>query len=357
LLRGDADVCRSLAYYAELRAALALLATAGIGVFDRDHFVVDGSKKVSRLPCTFGTHVATWLILKQWAQTPDAVTILSETIRPAGEALGDWIKASPIGLAWQPIGSNWLMQLGLDIELLARDREARNEASYRPTRLESRDMAEARVASLFVRELWRVFEPTPIAPFTILDQHLLRTSLETAFRAAVGGSIRSGLNASKFEEMVRAAVRSNVRSPHLERGYAEFLLRQAEPDDSLLIRYSRCDKSPRHPMHHLHVLSRAALLLRIATGASRKLLADAGIALGQLGFWWGELGLTHALWEDELPPHQFVDLWADVSDALDRVEAWEQGSGKHTYFSLSRDCAGALGSLSTGEAVALWGLA
>jgi hypothetical protein len=46
-LRGDGNVSRHLGYYAELRAALGLLASEGIGVFDRNHFVVDRQKSAT----------------------------------------------------------------------------------------------------------------------------------------------------------------------------------------------------------------------------------------------------------------------------------------------------------------------
>lgn len=48
LLRGDPHRCRHLAYYAELRAAMSLLATEGIGVFRNRHFVINGPNSVLR---------------------------------------------------------------------------------------------------------------------------------------------------------------------------------------------------------------------------------------------------------------------------------------------------------------------
>ncbi len=44
LLRGDPHRARHLAYYAELRGAMSLLASNGIGVFNKQHFVIDGAQ-------------------------------------------------------------------------------------------------------------------------------------------------------------------------------------------------------------------------------------------------------------------------------------------------------------------------
>src|SRR5438067_355249 len=56
LLRGDPHRCRHLAYYAELRAAMSLLAADGIGIFNNTHFVFDGPNSVTRLPRNYNTH-------------------------------------------------------------------------------------------------------------------------------------------------------------------------------------------------------------------------------------------------------------------------------------------------------------
>src|SRR6266540_3509352 len=76
-LRGDPDTARHLAYYAELRAAVSLLASAGLGIFDRDHFVLDASGSVRQFAERLGTHVATWEVLTCWAGLPVAGDLLT----------------------------------------------------------------------------------------------------------------------------------------------------------------------------------------------------------------------------------------------------------------------------------------
>src|SRR5690349_10494850 len=44
-LSGDIDVARHLAYYAELRAAMSLLGTEGIGIFHNRHICIDAANR------------------------------------------------------------------------------------------------------------------------------------------------------------------------------------------------------------------------------------------------------------------------------------------------------------------------
>src|SRR5262249_16005771 len=56
LLRGDPHRAIHLAYYGELRAAMSILATEGIGVFNRNHFVVTGLNSVVPIAGQIHTH-------------------------------------------------------------------------------------------------------------------------------------------------------------------------------------------------------------------------------------------------------------------------------------------------------------
>ena len=80
-LRGDPDTARHLVYYAELRAAMAMLATEGIGYFSRLHFSIDKQQKAS-IGARTGTHVATWAILEEWAFRNQAADLLGGSLPP-----------------------------------------------------------------------------------------------------------------------------------------------------------------------------------------------------------------------------------------------------------------------------------
>ena len=83
VVRGDTNTARHLAYYAELRAAMSLLASAGIGVLNNTHVVIDNNGQAHEFPdhpdrC--GTHVFTWLALENWSSTQQAANLLGEII-------------------------------------------------------------------------------------------------------------------------------------------------------------------------------------------------------------------------------------------------------------------------------------
>jgi hypothetical protein len=72
LMSGDAHRALHLAYYAELRAAVSLLAGAGIGVFHREHFIVSAANTTTRLQSKLGTHQIAWDALELWSLQPSS---------------------------------------------------------------------------------------------------------------------------------------------------------------------------------------------------------------------------------------------------------------------------------------------
>jgi hypothetical protein len=95
LMRGDPHRSRHLAYYAELRAALSLLASEGIGIFQNQHFVFDGQNSVSRLQTGKQTHQVVWNCLECWAQQKRSGSLFARIITPYGRTLDEWL--APLG--------------------------------------------------------------------------------------------------------------------------------------------------------------------------------------------------------------------------------------------------------------------
>src|SRR5579871_4913714 len=84
LLQGDPHRARHLAYYAELRAAMAVLATEGVGIFKNKHFVIDGPNCVMRLDTKKGTHEVVWDCLEYWSRQRRSGDVFAELIAPYG---------------------------------------------------------------------------------------------------------------------------------------------------------------------------------------------------------------------------------------------------------------------------------
>src|SRR5207249_131302 len=120
-LRGDVISCRHLAYYSELRAAMAILATQGVGVFDRRHYIVDRARKVAHIPKTDSTHILAWKALSYWSDLKRSSELLEQIITPGGLSISEWQSGIFSGASFRAVGRTWLRMWGLDIQRCAAD--------------------------------------------------------------------------------------------------------------------------------------------------------------------------------------------------------------------------------------------
>ena len=174
-MSGDPDAARHLGYYAELRAAMSVLAGNGIGVFDRKHIIVIAPQKCLLVPKQISTHIFAWEALKAWAISQKGHDTLFQVIRPGGLPLQDWLDQFSSGHSF--IASEWLQQWGLDLSRLTKDRDARNLASYRPTVFTSPGPQPIGNTMEAILRFWEICEPGAFGGFPVLDLHLLRRSL------------------------------------------------------------------------------------------------------------------------------------------------------------------------------------
>ena len=352
-LMGDVFSARHLGYYAELRAAMAILATQGIAVLNHLHFVLTSPTSVKKVKTSEGTHSFAWQALQWWAGQPASSVAIGQSIRPYQIDLSSWISNTPGYGSWAPQAKDWILQFGLDLKVAADDQISRNEASYRPTRILSLKRVDTRASAEFAVALWLSLEPTP-SGFERLDLHFLRHSFEKAFTSVKGRSPASSSSAfgSSVDDLLKANGVVEPRHAYLH----DFLTRQSEPQDLALLRNAAIASTRADPTHHLHVLSRATLLLVLAASATRRLFWSANIPLESSAFWWGLLGLDRGLWQQAPQPDDLLDYWADVKVELDELQAWLRG-GSSTRHELISDCPRSLARLSQMELVALWGMA
>lgn len=352
----DADATRHLAYYAELRAAMSLLATEGIGVFYRRQFVVEAPLGCEELR-SGGTHEFVWLALEHWSGLPRSAELLATVIRPGGVPLEDWLQHFRGAVAsWLPIGTDWLRSWGLDLKRLSEDRDARNEASYRPTRLKSKRFLHVPESSAFMRNLWTMCEPYGASRFEPIDRHLLRTSVERAFNAETGKEPAE--DAPGFSKRVDSMVKAVAPGGPSHERWKRFLTRRDDPDDSAVTAEASGDVTAEHPGHHVQVMARAMLLLRVATGACCLLLAAASFGRHELEFWWRSFGEERGLWGPGDEPDDFVDLWADIEAASAELGDWDVANAGSSVAQVNwrRECARGISVLGQCERIALWGL-
>jgi len=350
LIHGDFHTARHLGYYAELRAAISILATEGIGILNYQHFVIDKNENCVLIPVSTGTHSIVWPVLDYWAQQPGAADLIGSVVMPYGVQLIDWHKEFESVTTFSAIAANWLTSWGLDLQQLNSDHHTRNAISYRPFRILSQAPTVPIEVSSFLREFWSTFSPSGISKFDELDRYLLNKSLQAADRAHA----IPGLN---YQERVSSTVSSLFEGKQIElvESYTNFL---SEDRNSLILKYANLQDDSSHPQQVYQILSRASLLLRLATGASAELLLSSGYSWLDFEFWWKALGNDIGLWElgNELDVPD--DLWEDVHNSMNEMDEWERNTPIPSTFNLHTTNTNAknLWMLSGTERIALWGL-
>jgi hypothetical protein len=356
---GDMDVARHLGYYAELRATMALLASEGIGVFDKKHLVVQKPRKSGLIPGDVPTHFFIWDALEQWASFANAHDKLLRVIVPAGEPLREWltrfsVPAASMGL----LAEEWLRQWGLDLRRMTEDRKSRNLVSYRPSVFTSPRSKPAKQSLQFVRHLWELCEPTSRMRFRRLDRFLLRSSLELAFKRAHAHN-RSRKQAAKMYEHHVDAMLHQLGPIDLSEGeWRRFLTFRDHPAVPQIILEAGGDAEPSDPEHDRQVLSRAMLLLRLASGACEVLLKSLpSFSRDDIDFWWTTVGNDRSLWSDTNRPDEITDLWTEVGEAFQVLEQWENDSPDDvSYSQIWKEQAAAAAVLGSCERIGLWGM-
>ena len=355
ILAGDTHRALHLAYYAELRAAMSLLATAGVGVFDKQHYVISGPNSTSKLRANNGTHILAWLALEEWSQRPASGVLFSSLVRPEGRTLDEWFQPQGGASSLAPQAKAWFMQWGMDLGLASKDREARNDSSYRPDGVPTTWEIGSKDGLEFVRDMWSGLEPSSASSFEQIDRHILRLAVER-YHFSVTSRQASAADAT-YLALVRGIVEAQSLGTATENRLKSFLLRQSSPTDLQIFRYSAI--KPGNPQSDAFaVLARAVLLLRIATGAAHLLFNRAGFDANLLGFWWRKLGEARGLWRPGAAPAALTDLWVDVEDSLRDLADMEATSPAvlDSFHAIYTDLPASLKVLASHERVSIWGL-
>ncbi len=353
-LAGDPEASRHLGYYAELRAAMSLLAVEGIGVFDKQHVVVQQNGNCELLAGP-GTHDFVWDALQHWAGSSAGVNTLLSVIRPGGVVLADWIQHFGGGANF--LASSWLQQWGLDISRLVNDRQARNVASYRPTAFNSPGANLVRQTLPDINRLWQACEPGATnSGFPMMDRQLLRESLGIIWSTLPQAS--QGQATQFFRHLIEQMLK-NISPLELTKAQWERLLtsRNTVAQRKILVDAAGT-VGPDHKDHSKQVLARALLLLRVATGACQHLVESLpNSPRDDLKFWWSSLGEARGLWGRKAEPDNFADLWTDVDQATKEIGEWSKlQKGKIFRSNVWRDKATPLATLCSVERTALWGI-
>jgi hypothetical protein len=300
LIAGDAYTSIHLAYYSELRAAMALLASQGVGIFNHQHPVLS-SASVKHIKGN--THEKVWSVLDHWAGLADARLLIDSLVCPQGIPLSRWLDATGVKAPLSAIGQRWFRIWGVDLKAFVDDRKARNLASYRPASFRPTKQLSANEVAEFLASLWALFEPTAGSRFANLDRVLLKVAF-----VQLGGVVDKG----RLERELA------LSSP----AAAEWATYLNSPE--ILAPVTLAEKSSKieEKTAPLEVISRAALLLALATLANRALLVQAGFSLETIAHYWHDEVRSRGLVLDGTPPDDPKDFWEDVSASISDAEDW-----------------------------------
>lgn len=353
-LRGDSVSCRHLAYYGELRAAMSLLATQGVGIFDKKHFVVEGGPSVFRIPKSDGTHLLTWKALAHWSDLKRSSDLLDQIITPGGLSISAWQYGIFSQASFRRIGATWMQRWGLDIQRCADDQRLRNLSSYRPSHLFNVDYSYTESRMGFIKELWGLCEPSGSELFQRLDRHLLRMWIREQYHGVRGLPADVG-NADYVREITELVSKVNPVGLTSDM-WVEFLCDVNKHPDSILIHKGELASSVGSATEHVEMLARALMLLRLATGACRQLIINSGIEKDSLQFWWHGVGAEMAIWNGTEKPDDTQSLWIEIEQAIGDINQWLITGNDSDMRSFRVDQAPALAVIDEIERVAFWGM-
>jgi hypothetical protein len=336
---------------------MSLLASEGIGAFDKKHFVLDLHGGCS-LVAASGTHTFVWEALDYWASQPKASDLVLDVVVAGGQRLRAWVDLfSSTGTVATILARNWLKQWGLDLLRMTEDRNSRNVASYRPTAFTSPrpDVVEDSVD--FVRQLWLMCEPTLSSKFRWLDVYLLRSSLCALFGSTHSFTHRDPTGRNLYKMAVDSTIAGLSPQDWTPKQWRAFLTERKLRRLPRILKEASGTLEPADRGHEKQVISRATLLLRIATGACEQMLKSVpAFTPSQLDFWRVAVGEDRCLWAPGIAPST-PDLWTDIQVALNDLEVWRTGNASNRcYASLWTDQAAPAIAMGSCERICLWGL-
>ncbi len=311
LLRGDRHTAIHLAYYAELRSAMSLLASQGVGVFNTEHISVGTGPAVKMWAKDEGTHKFVWRVLIEWAQTSDGIDALFSNIAVDGASLEDWLKAFGADrTSLSALTFEWLSAWSLDVDRFRKDRDLRNGVSYRPDsiRWPPEGAFDALSESIDpILDAWNALAPLGLGQAGVLDLHLLREALDFAYAAKTGLQPGDGKHSLYVD--------SYLRTVPVDR--RAFLTRARDPNSHAIL-----VASDRSRDDVVAVMSRAILILRLASASANGLLRRASVTVADIQFWLDSKLTDLGLWDVSVPMTDFTDLWDEVRDDIRDVESW-----------------------------------
>lgn len=314
IIRGDIGAASHLAYYAELRAALSILASQGVGIYNRKNVIVDSTGNIHQLSKD-PTHTITWLALDEWAKSTNANEFFGSEILPFNIPLREWLHAYEGTPDLTHTGASLIKMWGLELRKYSLDRNSRNDVSYQANLKTELKRLTPQALSSFMSEIWLSSDPES-KPFSRLDSKLLKKILNNIYNEKAEAIFRG----TSYDTTINRTC-SNLETPDYVESY---LTRDDDSNESSLLDYANKDRNSDDDYQFLDVFSRAFLLLRLASASTSRLMRKADVTLDELAFWWLPMSYSSGIAkEDSLTgeaENDFEYLWYEISDAIERLE-------------------------------------
>ena len=351
LVKNEPFVVGHLAYYAELRAAMSLLASMGMVNIDKEIFCIDKLMHIRRVPSLGydikGTHQIVWKLLEEAVSIrnqPAEFLKLHKIFRIGGLTLEDWVVGMSGGESGMSIVSEYVKKWGVDIQNYDSDRKIRNKLSYDISTFQGVTRNDYDGVIELLQDFWSCFEPVGAENFSI-DFYLLWLIMQNVRKV-------KGWDEETYKLKLIAFLQTTALSEADQTRYVNILTRTAR-SFSALLKLGR-SFSVGSGKYYLHIISRATILLRIATVACGDAFQKAGLHASDVEWWINTFAEEKGLWKSR--PENYSDLYEDVKEALEDL----QSRTVHNYSDfLTHNCGNEINPFPTlgfSEYVMLWGL-
>lgn len=317
LVSRDGHSAKHMAYYAQLRAAMSILAISGVGIFNCLNICVDANGAIHKLENNKendngkNTHSIVWPALDAWlridanaARFLSAITLHGSNLKDALHSI--WPSKQPASIV-VPLIDAW----AFDLNIASKHHDQRNISSYSPHDLNAIPCSFQDEMD-FLSETWRSLEPSTPNGFVQLDNHMLRRMFQMIHQrdnSALDPANQTPLTGSPV------AFRYSELQPTLQQAVPKaFLLDQAGADEPQLFRLASTDGSTPRAM-----ISRAVLLLRAATALNVLTLNEAGFSQDGTDIrpWIDPLLVHRGIVAADALPDRMADLWDSTKFAVE----------------------------------------
>lgn len=301
LIRGDIPATIHLIYYSELRAVMSLLATKGVGVFNREHIGFDSKGKVL-LNKNYSTHNFVAESLKVITKNSIFVEEIFEDINVLGtslEKIVECIGYNSTGFVNESIANNLFESWSVDISL-SEDQVLRNEASYRPM-YNRYDVTQEMLKKIL--DLWEALEPFGSNFFFKID---IAISIATVKKIAK-------VTKQKYSNLV-VKINREIGNPRIDK-----ILSMNNHKELWLLESSIMNKKKRMLNFEdpFPMICRALLLNRLATGQTRRFLPES-MRL-PMDNWMQQTMIKLRILDPGLIPDSMDYLYEDIKDAVNDI--------------------------------------